>query len=370
MHVAMIMDEERLLHEHPMLNRLSVGLIDAGVTLTRIVPDIVQAETIFAGERRVALAHRLPAPFRVLPWMRRTRAQRLANALEKSPPDVIYAIGEQTWSLATDLGAIIERPAAINIWAARQLHRLPHGKAASQIGGYIAATTTLAAALRKRVDPEFVTHVPIGVAIPRRPKSVLERAEDAIGVAIVGSGRDAPAYEAMLSGISRVLHRLPQTQVVLELRGPRAHEIWRMARRLDLLGSISTVQDAAQIRSLLTGCDVLVVPERNGEVSSILLECMASAMPVVTAADPYLEMLIDDETAVLVRENSSEEWAGDLLRALTDPEYARRLGMGARGLVEHAYRSSLQIDGLLDTFDRLMTGGNYQFERSPAAGGV
>jgi hypothetical protein len=61
MHVAMIIDEERLRQEHTMLNRLAVGLIDQGVRLTRIVPDRLEVEAVWRSEQRIALAEELLA---------------------------------------------------------------------------------------------------------------------------------------------------------------------------------------------------------------------------------------------------------------------------------------------------------------------
>ena len=52
MHVALIFCEERLLHEHVMLNRLAIGLIAEGLRVTRIVPDLMEWEHVLLGEKR------------------------------------------------------------------------------------------------------------------------------------------------------------------------------------------------------------------------------------------------------------------------------------------------------------------------------
>ena len=46
MHLAMIIDEQRLAQEYMMLNRLAVGLIGDGIQVTRIVPAEVASEYI------------------------------------------------------------------------------------------------------------------------------------------------------------------------------------------------------------------------------------------------------------------------------------------------------------------------------------
>jgi glycosyltransferase involved in cell wall biosynthesis len=349
------------LHEHPTLNRLSIGLIGEGVQLTRIVPEQLSPQVAAEGEQRVALAARLLAPMRVLPWLRRNRCTRLAEAMEKSRPDVFYAIGEQTWGLALDIGRFMERPVVIDVWSAQQVRKVPRPRRNTPIAAYIASTHTMADALRERLGSDLVCHVPTGVAIPTEGRLVLAEAERSIALVIIGRGHDVPAYRALLSGLSRVVNEMPQTQVFLELAGPKEHEIWQHARRLELLGNISGITDAAQHRSLLTHCDMLLMPERFGEMRSLVLEAMAYGLPVVMSHDPVLDMLVDGETAAVVSGLDAGEWARTLRRLLSEPETAREIGRAARTRIEQRHRSTVQVEQLLETFQRVAAGGAYPF---------
>jgi len=361
MHVALIVDEERLAQEHSTLNRLSIGLMSEGVRLTRVIPETL-ATSVDEVEQRMALATKLVAPMPVLPWMRGDRSSRLAEALDRDPPDVLYAVGQAAWGVGRDLAEAIDRPLALDLCSAAQVRHAPRGRGWSMVAGYIAPTAPLGQALRQRVEEGLVCVVPMGVAVPDAPRSILVDADNSIALAVVGGGRDVRSYQALLTGLARVIRDLPQVQVFLELNGPNEHEIWRHARRLDLLEFVTAIPDASRLRSLLTRCDVLLMPEQYGELRSLTLEAMTFAMPVVASEDPYLDMLIDGETASVVRSADPEAWSRPLMRLLTQPEVARDMGAAARALMSARHRSSDQVTRLIAAFERITGGGAYAFE--------
>lgn len=366
MHVALVIDEERLLHEHLMLNRLSIGLIDEGLQITRLVPEDWYSQQEHRGEQRVALARRLTYPARVPPWMKRKRARKLAEAMEKSPPDVIYAVGSASWPVAIDLGREMEKPVALDIWQRSQIQSVPTGRGATNVGAYVCPTAFIANLLRSRVDPDLIALVPVGVTVPREPRQMLAEAADSITLAVLGRGVDVAAYRAALGGLNRVLRSRPQGQVFVELSGARDHEIWQLIDRLEMHDQVSVITDAVHHRPLLLHCDVLILPEQSGEMRSLVMESMAAGLAIVAAEDPAIGLLVHDQTARLVAEQTANEWAEHLDQILSDVQFARRLGDGARRWVSEHQRSSQQVARLIATFERIVGGDAISF---PKAGG-
>ena len=117
MHVLMIIDEERLAHEGPMLDRIGAGLIDEGIEVSRIVPDDLSAEQVEQIVSDVAFTAQIETPMAVPLWMRGVRAQRLATELGSATPDVIHVVGQGAWKVGFDLAREIERPVAIGMWS-------------------------------------------------------------------------------------------------------------------------------------------------------------------------------------------------------------------------------------------------------------
>jgi len=356
MQVLMLADRSFARREHAMLRRLEVGLLDEGCTLTRLVPIEPTGRGGRYDEGPAGVTTRLAVPLKVLPWMRKTRAKQIAQALERSRPDAVYGVGRDTWQLTCDLANQLECPAAISVWSADLVSRVPGSRGASTIGAYVAPTRPLADALRDSVDPNLVCYVPQGGAIAKKPWPVFQDPNRPVALAVVGSGRDVASYRALLGGYSRLVRDNYAVHAFLELRGPQQHEIWRYAHRLEILSSISTITDAAKFRSLLTQCDALILPERYGEVRSLVLDAMAMGLPVIAAEDPFLDMLIADETALLVSDPEPDGWAVQLRKLLASPDFARKLGLAGRQYVTEQHRSSDQISALLEMFNRLIHG--------------
>jgi glycosyltransferase involved in cell wall biosynthesis len=94
---------------------------------------------------------------------------------------------------------------------------------------------------------------------------------------------------------------------------------------------------------------------------SLILEAMAYGLPVVMSHDPVLDMLVDGETAAVVGGLDAGEWARSLRRLLAEPENAREIGRAARERIQRHHRSTVQVEQLLEAFQRVAAGGAYPF---------
>ncbi len=364
MHVAIIIDQERLSQEQSMLNRLCIGLITEGTPVTRIVPDCALPDSADKAEKRMALAKRIETPMRVLLWMRRARIDRIAEKVEKSPPDVLYAVGEQAWPLGMELGIALQRPVLIDVCSPRQAQVAPLVKRESAIAGYVACSAAIAGMLKQRVDASLVSVAPFGVAIPTEPREALPK-DEVPAMAVIGGARDVRAYEQMFEGMSQLVREGAGFHVFLELRGPLEHDVWRRAEKLDVLPFISAIGEASLYRSLLTRCHLLLMPERYGELRSLMLEAMALGIPIIARKDPAVDVLIEGATAMLIEQGTAAEWLDRLRGALREPEKANGVGESARRQVEAHHRSSDQVNRLLETLTRTCTGGTVKFAAKP-----
>ncbi len=368
MHIAMLIDPERLLAEYPMLNRLCIGMIDQGVRVTRIIPDDPMPPAVLAGEQRIALAPRFEVPMPVAPWLRRHRASRITVAMERQPPDLIYAIGDQATRLAMDLGHNLERPVVLDVWSSRVASRIPRGKSARPLAACVAATEPLLNLAAQRFDEHHVHLVPMGIPMSSTsgPGAQLPNAgvscPGMTPIAVMGTAHnDIPAYRAMLGAVRRLLDEYPDIHLFLELRGPRAHGIWQIVQQLDLLSHVSTLPDAQLYRALLTQTAVLLMPDPAGEVRTLMLEAMWQGVPIVTREDPYLDMLQEDVSALLCQAGDIEQWTRQIKRLLSDHELRTRLTSTARAMVSQNNRTTDQVVTLIECLELAAHGGVHQF---------
>ena len=95
--------------------------------------------------------------------------------------------------------------------------------------------------------------------------------------------------------------------------------------------------------------DVLALPSHSEGSPNVLLEAMASGLPVAaTAVGGVPEIVSDGESALLVAPSDPNAMASALARLLKDEEFARRLASNARSLVAAHYTP--------DAYARSLTG--------------
>jgi glycosyltransferase involved in cell wall biosynthesis len=97
--------------------------------------------------------------------------------------------------------------------------------------------------------------------------------------------------------------------------------------------------DHARIPGVLRHVDVLVLPSAYEELGSVLVEAMATGLPVVASDVGGIPDLVrDGQNGLLVTPGCPVALAGAIGRLLGDPRTAARLGAEARRTVrDHAW---------------------------------
>jgi len=382
MRTALILDHERLTQEQPMFNRLCVGLLAEGVYPVRVVPASFDRAMENFEERRVALMPRISYPVKMLPWLRKQRAARLAEELERLGTQLVHAAGSESWSMAIGVARELERPLVIGVWSLAEVD-LARRHRRGGVSAWLAPSERIAAKLRQHVDPELVQVVPAGVPVPARqpapPSIVSGQSRFLVGL---GEGLDVRAWDRFLSAVRRIVDQpgFDDLQIVLEVRGPRGHDVWRKVRDLDLLDRVSSLGDAAEHRTLLLRGHALCLPEPMTMLRTIVLEAMARAIPIAAAAMPVLdgtegELLVagePDESAEhrpatgpwLSRRSSRltpEVWAAAIRRILGERETIERQCHASWQRVHQCHRSSGQAEGVAALYRALVQGDALPF---------
>ena len=112
---------------------------------------------------------------------------------------------------------------------------------------------------------------------------------------------------------------------------------------------------------LLGQVDVFVLPSRYEGMSNALLEAMAAGLPcVATEVSGNEENIEPERSGLLVPPNQPEALAEALATMLTQREYARRLGCGARDrVVAHFDRNPLLLR-LVNLYASRWAGGHFR----------
>jgi glycosyltransferase involved in cell wall biosynthesis len=188
------------------------------------------------------------------------------------------------------------------------------------------------------VTPERIRILHNGV-VPLSPVSPSERATLR---SRLGIGSD----EAVLLTIGRfslekghavLLHALQQLRsfprkwkLVLVGVGPERDTLKRLVRSLGLSEHVLFAGAHADVRPFYATADVFVLPSLSEGSSNVLLEAMAAKIPIATTkAGGNPEIILHDETGLLVPIGDSQALASAIARLLGEPDLALRFAEAA-----------------------------------------
>jgi glycosyltransferase involved in cell wall biosynthesis len=135
--------------------------------------------------------------------------------------------------------------------------------------------------------------------------------------------------------------------------GPDRPEIEaELGRAAELLG------ERRDVRQLLGSADLFVLSSRSEGLPLSILEAMASGLPVVASAVGGIpEVVIHDETGLLVPPGDPDALADALRRLLADPALRRRLGAAGRARAEREFSLERARRAHVELYERLLAGG-------------
>jgi glycosyltransferase involved in cell wall biosynthesis len=216
-----------------------------------------------------------------------------------------------------------------------------------------AATEPIAQAIREQADPDLLIQT-IGTGVHTQNADPPAPAEgQALCVIISGNGVLDADYEALLGGIGRFIERQPMSQFFFDGQGSGQHQLWKAANTAGLLGNISLTPRRLGHREMLLRSHALIHPQALGRSRSLTLRAIARGLPVIARHDPYLDYLIDGETAVVLDDPSPERWAAVLDRLVSDTRATAQLGRSATQWIKQNRTISQQVAGVLDVYRRM-----------------
>lgn len=207
-------------------------------------------------------------------------------------------------------------------------------------------------------EAEKLAIVPNGVPMPAQlPAAELLGVRQRYGCKpaeplVVGAGRltSQKNFEALIEAAASMLRQHVSFRVLVAGDGPLRGDLQAridghgLSERFRLLGNIT------DLATLLQAADLFVLPSAWEGLPLVLLEAMASGLPVVaTAIEGVSEVVTDGESGLLVPPGDSGALASALTSLLADPVKRESLGAAGRQVVarDHSFESTVQrLDSL------------------------
>lgn len=304
---------------------------------------------------------------------------RLWKTLRRLEPDLVATY---------NLGALDAAPVA-RLAGVRRVVHAEHGRDAADPDGsnrkyrllrrwlapfiacFVAVSNDLAMWLREGIGlaPGKVTCIPNGIDTAcYRPATDAPRERPLLGplappgTLLIGSvGRlDAVKDQASLVTAFKMLcNNDPGLRVRLHLviigEGRERQRLEKLAA--DMSDRVHLLGNRADVAPLLRECDIFALSSRAEGIPLTVLEAMASGLPVVaTDVGGVGEVVVSEQTGMLVAPSDPAALAAALDRYIHDPALRCRHGGAARARVECRFGLPAMVSTYAELYDRLLGG--------------
>jgi hypothetical protein len=391
--LAIVVSPRAMAEEGAVVRRAAAAMVAEGASIVvfepkpRRDPDATDAG-YERTERRFELPRRATYDPDVPFWLRRARREAMAEAGERVSPDLVWAYGADAWDVALALAEEIDRPAALAFRREADLRSAAKALRNDRAIAIVAPCAALADRARAVVPEQFVRLVPIGVRLadePGGPRPVGAAAGIAVRTALdyAESARAAPVVVILVEGggsaevryalkaCRSAADRVNDLEILLECDAGGSKDTWHMARSLGLLSRTTAITRGDLTVAAIDAATLVLCPEPAGGPRLETLLALGRGVPVIAAADPASDMLLDGETAVVIggggvdRPNDPRTlerlWAECVAGALLHPEGTAPLAARASAAVRDVHRSSVAAETWLTTAGYLAEGNSLRF---------
>lgn len=212
------------------------------------------------------------------------------------------------------------------------------------------------AARRMGLDPDTLLVIPNGVdvgryeeCVPADPVSLGVRRGRRL-VSFVGRFDRQKGVDLLIESAGRWLAKLPDCDLILVGRGSLESQLRERARHLGIGGRVFFLGWRSDVPAILTASSLAVLPARWEGMPNVLLEAMAAGLPVVAAdVEGVGELLGPQAEAQVVPPGAARALAERIIRVLSDPDHAAKLGQLNRARA----RSEFTIERTVTAYESL-----------------
>jgi len=171
------------------------------------------------------------------------------------------------------------------------------------------------------------------------------------------------ALDVFLESAKKVMDSIPDSKFLIVGEGRERSMLEKLAAHLGIKGKVIFLGERQDIPEIISLFDVAVLSSRAESFPLVLLEYMASSMPIVaTSVGGNPEIIVDGETGMLVPPEDPDRLAKAIAGLLMDKKMSKDTGFKARQLLE----SRFSMQSLMNKMEDFLfsTGCNMNDERT------
>ena len=174
---------------------------------------------------------------------------------------------------------------------------------------------------------------------------------------VAASGRLSPDKGAayFIRAIPAICGRFPAACFVLFGDGPLRGQLEGLAKELKMAEAVRFAGFVPEFTQLLTGVDILVNPSLSEQMPNVVLEAMATGVPVVaTEVGGVGEIAGKDGAVYLIPPGDPDSLAWAVIGLLHDPVKRQQLGEAGQRRVREAFCPERQREQLHELYEELI----------------
>lgn len=191
------------------------------------------------------------------------------------------------------------------------------------------------------------------------PAIPLSRSQAAPLLLTVGALHPRKGQDTLLRSMAMVRARIPDVKLWMAGRdwdnGDYERSLRALTNELNLGESVDFLGQRNDVAALMATVDVVVIPSRSEPFGMVALEAMAQSKPVVAScAGGLKDIVVHDETGLLVSPDDPAAMADAIIRLLPDRRLATRMGIAGRTRATGEFSSRAMSERFSDLYERML----------------
>ena len=211
------------------------------------------------------------------------------------------------------------------------------------------------------IRPELVETVYEGIDpdwIDRQQATSMPFSQDSLVVGTVAHLSEEKGHIDILKAVSLIRRKAPKTRFVFIGEGLMRGQLERYAAVLGVDDIVDFIGFRKDSEALMKHFDVFCLPSLSEGLSSAIMSAMACGLPVIsTEVGGIPELVIHEQSGLLVSPSSPEELADALYRILTSPEDRESFGKAGRMIVESRFTVRNKLKNTEQHYNLLLSQG-------------
>lgn len=178
--------------------------------------------------------------------------------------------------------------------------------------------------------------------------------ENDIVLAMVGHLSEVKGHKYLVEVLPSLISTYPNLHLIIAGDGPKRQILQKQIDNLGIQSHVHFLGVRSDIADLMCSGDVFVLPSLYEGLPNVVLEAMASSVPIVASdVGGVSELVINEKTGFLFEAKNTAQLKESLEKLLTSKKRRKTMGRNCRTRIENYFSIDFEIERFEDLYSRL-----------------